>query len=125
MMMVLAIAAGGALGAVLRYGVMVVAVRLFGVGFPAGTLSVNVIGSLLIGLAAGWLMTRGGEDMILRGFVITGCLGAFTTFSAFSLDVMGLLERQQLTSAAAYILASVILSLLAAFAGLMITRGGV
>ncbi len=122
MMVVLAVAAGGALGAVLRYGVVMAATRLFGAGFPVGTLSVNVIGSLCIGLMAGWLLARGGEEAVLRGFVITGCLGAFTTFSAFSLDVMGLIERQHFGLAALYVAASVVLSVLACFAGLTLMR---
>ena len=108
------VAAGGALGAVARY----VAVGLF--SFPLGTLTVNVLGSFLIGVAF-VLLPKGGWSP----FLITGVLGGFTTFSAFSLDTLKLIETGKLGPAFGYIAASVILSLAAAAIGVFLARGAV
>lgn len=117
----LQVALGGALGAVGRYGVGRAAASLFGPGFPAGTLFVNVAGCLAMGFLAAWLALRGGQH--LAPFLLTGVLGGFTTFSAFALDTLTLWERGQGVLAAGYVVGSVLLSLLAVIAGLAIGRG--
>lgn len=117
-MTLLMVAAGGALGASLRYLTVAWAGRAFGLGFPAGTMIVNVLGSLLIGLLAVALMERfPGAWGRYAPFLITGVLGGFTTFSAFSLDALYLLERGRIEAAAVYIGGSVLLSILAVWAG--------
>ncbi len=97
---------------------------MFGCGFPYGTMIVNIVGSLLMGLLAGYFAARTGIPQHLRLFLTTGILGGFTTFSAFSLDAALLIERHAYWSAAAYMLGSVILSLVALFAGLSLFRIG-
>ena len=96
----------------------VVAVAWLGAGFPWGTLAVNAIGSLAIGALAG-ADVEGGARLLL----VTGVLGGFTTFSAFSLDALTLWERGQASLAAAYVAGSVILSLAGIFAGVVAARG--
>ena len=120
----LIVAAGGALGAVARYGIGLGAVRLFPAAqWPWGTLAVNVAGGLLMGLLAGWLAFRGGVHAeSLRLFAAVGVLGGFTTFSAFSLETALMIERRQLAMAGGYVAASVILSIAALFLGLMVAR---
>lgn len=118
------VAAGGALGAAGRYLTNVAATRLFGIGFPWGTLTVNVVGSLAMGLAIGWLARRSQGDMVLSLFLTTGILGGFTTFSAFSLDAFSLWQRGDAGLAFAYVTGSVVLSFAAVFAGLTIMRAG-
>ena len=120
----LIVAAGGALGAVARYGIGLGAVRLFPAAqWPWGTLAVNVVGGLLMGLLAGWLAFRGGAHAeSLRLFAAVGVLGGFTTFSAFSLETALMIERRQLAMAGGYVAASVILSIAALFLGLMVAR---
>ena len=115
---------GAGIGGALRHGVNLSAARLFGLGFPLGTIIVNVAGSLLMGLLAGYFAFRTGVPQHMRLFLTTGILGGFTTFSAFSLDAALLMERHAYWSAAAYILGSVILSLVALFAGLSLFRIG-
>lgn len=116
----LIVAAGGALGAVARYGVG----RLLpATGWPWGTLTVNVVGGLLMGLLAGWLAFRGGaQGETLRLFAAVGLLGGFTTFSAFSLETALMIERRQFAMAGGYVALSVVLSIAALFAGLMVAR---
>ena len=120
----LIVAAGGALGAVARYGVGVWTLRLFPTTqWPWATLAVNVVGGLLMGLLAGWLAFRGGaQSESLRLFAAVGVLGGFTTFSAFSLEAALMIERRQTAMAGGYVLASVILSIAALFLGLMVAR---
>ena len=122
----LLIAAGGALGAVARYGVGVWAVRLFpATQWPWGTLAVNIVGGLLMGLLAGWLALKAGTGVDherLRLLLGVGLLGGFTTFSAFSLETALMIERRQMGLAAGYVSLSVVLSVAALFAGLMIAR---
>lgn len=120
----LIVAAGGALGAVARYGVGVWAQRLLPTAqWPWATLTVNVVGGLLMGLLAGWLAFRGGaHSESLRLFAAVGVLGGFTTFSAFSLEAALMIERRQLAMAGGYVAASVVLSIAALFIGLMVAR---
>ncbi|OYW58546.1 MAG: protein CrcB [Bosea sp. 12-68-7] len=115
---------GAGLGGVLRHGINLVSPRWFGTGFPAGTLLINILGSALMGLIAGWLAfkTEAGWSQHARLFLTTGILGGFTTFSAFSLDAVLLWERGESGLAVAYVLGSVILSLAALLAGLALVR---
>ncbi|WP_332659642.1 fluoride efflux transporter CrcB [Brevundimonas sp.] len=116
----LIVAAGGALGAVARYGVA----RLVpSTGWPWATLTTNVVGGLLMGALVGWLAFRGGlHSESLRLFAAMGVLGGFTTFSAFSLETALMIERREFALAAGYVAASVVLSIAALFIGLMVAR---
>ena len=118
----LLIAAGGACGSVARHGFNQLAMKWLGTTFPWGTFGVNVLGSLLIGLLAGPLAYKTDWPQELRLFMVVGVLGGFTTFSAFSLDAVLLLERGALLTAGLYIAGSVVLSIAATFAGLLIFR---
>jgi CrcB protein len=111
---------GAGIGGALRHGVNLAAARLFGLGFPFGTLIVNVAGSFAMGLLAGYFAYRMGVPQHFRLFLTTGVLGGFTTFSAFSLDAALLMERHAYGVAAAYVAASVAVSLAALFAGLAV-----
>lgn len=122
MLNIVLVAAGGAIGSVLRYLVGLAAARSLGPAFPFGTLTVNLVGGFLIGLVAGVFAMRADAPQELRVFLITGCLGGFTTFSAFSLDVVTLLERGDSGLAALYLLVSVGFSIAAVFAGLALMR---
>ena len=114
---------GGGLGAAARHGINRAGLALLGPGFPWWTLAINVAGGFAIGLLAG-LFGAWETSQNMRLFLITGVLGGFTTFSAFSLDALTLWERGAFREAALYILGSVILSLAAAAVGLMVTRAG-
>ena len=116
----LQVALGGAIGASARYGVNILAARITP-SLPLGTLTVNVLGCLAMGLLASLLALRGGQH--LAPLLLTGVLGGFTTFSAFALDTMTLWERGAGGMAIGYVLASVVLSLVAVMAGLAIGRG--
>jgi len=105
---VLMVALGGALGAVARYGLGIAVFRLTGPGFPLGVLSANVIGSFLMGVFVVLAAQRGLTH--LSPFVMTGLLGGFTTFSAFSLETMTLVERGAWGQAGLYVVLSVLLS---------------
>ncbi len=113
---------GGAIGAGMRFLVGTAALRLMGPGFPYGTFFVNVAGSLAMGLLIGFFVRRTGTTPEIKIFLTTGLLGGFTTFSAFSLDAINLWERGQTVLAAGYVMGSVVISLAALIAGLMITR---
>lgn len=115
------IAIGGSLGAVSRHLLGEQSRRLWGSDFPFGTMTVNIIGSLLMGLLMGWLLTRQGSEH-LRLFLATGFLGGFTTFSAFSLDAINLLERKAYTPFMIYVGGSVIIAIVALWIGLIIAR---
>ena len=120
MMTFLSVALGGAIGASARFAVNLAAARLFGMGFPVGTLCVNVLGSFAMGVLAVVLLDRASP---LAPFLLTGVLGGFTTFSAFALDTTVLWQRGDSGLAMGYVLASVVLSLAAVSAGLAIGRG--
>ena len=122
-MLYLIVFLGAGIGGALRHGVNVGASRLYGFGFPYGTLIVNIVGSFAMGLLAGYFAYRPGVvDQHTRLFLTTGILGGFTTFSAFSLDTALLIERHCYWLAAAYVAGSVISGLLALFAGLLLFR---
>lgn len=116
------VALGGAIGASARYGVASIAIRLMGPNFPWGTLTVNVVGSLAMGLLVEALALRFSVSPEVRVLLVTGFLGGFTTFSAFSLDAANLIEKHSYGPAAVYVLTSVLLSVGALFLGLMIGR---
>ncbi len=116
----LQVALGGALGASLRYLTGVATLRLMGSGFPWGTLTVNVLGSFAMGVLVVTLAHLGGNRF--APLLMTGLLGGFTTFSAFSLDAVTLYERGEVALAGGYVAASVVLSLAALFAGLLVAR---
>ena len=113
---------GGGIGAALRHGVNLAAARLSGTAFPYGTMTVNVVGSLVMGLLAAYFAFRGDASQHWRLFLTTGILGGFTTFSAFSLDVALLYERGELGLAALYVAVSVAASIAALFAGFALVR---
>ncbi len=113
---------GAGLGGAMRHGVNVLAAHTLGIGFPYGTLAVNIIGSLIMGLLAGYFAFRGDASQHWRLFLTTGTLGGFTTFSAFSLDSALLWERGESAMAAFYIGASVAVSIAALFTGLLVVR---
>lgn len=117
-----AIGLGGAIGAIMRHGVNVASMKFFGDGFPWGTLSVNVLGSFVMGVLIAIFAHYWQPSPALRVFLVTGLLGAFTTFSTFSLDASVLYERGALAPAAFYVMGSVVLSIGALFMGLMIIR---
>jgi fluoride exporter len=113
------VALGGAIGASLRYLAVLAFARAFSGSFPIGTLTVNAVGSLAMGVLFVILTARGST---LHPFLLTGILGGFTTFSAFSLDAVALYESGQPMQAAVYVAASVILSLAALMFGAAIAR---
>ena len=120
----LLVALGGALGSMARYGVGLGAARLFPAStWPWGTLTVNVVGGLVMGLLVGWMGLRAdaGQET-LRVFAAVGLLGGFTTFSAFSLETALMIERREYGLAGAYVLLSVVLAVAALMAGLMLAR---
>lgn len=122
MNMILSIVAGGALGSVLRHFAGRGALALFGDAFPYGTLFVNIVGSFIMGVLVGLFAQVFNPSQEMRAFLTVGLLGGFTTFSSFSLDVVTLYERGETLSAILYIALSLILSLAAIFAGLLLTR---
>ena len=121
LMTLLQVALGGAIGSSARYLTSVGAMRLIGPGFPWATLAVNVVGSFLMGVLVVVLAHKSGTR--LAPFLMTGILGGFTTFSAFSLDALTLYERGQIALAGFYVTASVVFSLAAIVAGMALTRG--
>ncbi len=122
MISLLLVTLGGALGAGARYLVGKAMLGWLGADYPWGTLTVNVIGGLAMGVLAGMLSrsTAGEQARLLLG---VGVLGGFTTFSAFSLELVTMVERGAMLTAMGYALASVVGAMLALFAGLAMTRG--
>ena len=122
-MLYLIVFLGAGIGGALRHGINVASVRLFGYGFPFGTLVVNILGSFLMGVLAGYFAFRPGINQHVRLFLTTGILGGFTTFSAFSLDTALLIERHAYGMAAGYVVGSVAAAIAALFFGLAMFRG--
>ncbi|MBC2773854.1 fluoride efflux transporter CrcB [Rhizobium sp. AQ_MP] len=119
---ILLVAVGGAAGSVARYLTGIAMTRLLGPGFPWGTITVNIIGSFIIGLLTEMMARKFSAPLELRLLLVVGFLGGFTTFSSFSLDTMALFERGEGLTAFVYVAASVLLSLAAAFGGLALGR---
>ncbi|MCW1406918.1 fluoride efflux transporter CrcB [Rhizobium sp. 1AS11] len=122
MIQALLVAVGGAIGSLLRYYVGQWALRLMGPAFPWGTLAVNVVGCFVIGVFAELIARKFNASVELRLLLITGFLGGFTTFSAFSLDAISLFERGEAVAGGIYIASSVGLSMAAVIAGLAVMR---
>ena len=118
---ILSVAAGGAVGASLRYLTGLLTIRVIGPGYPWGTIAVNIIGSFVMGAIVVILAAKGGTHRYAP-LLMTGLLGGFTTFSAFSLDFANMWERGDTQAAMLYVLASVVLSILALFGGLAVAR---
>jgi CrcB protein len=118
----LAVFIGGGIGAALRHGVNRAALAWLGPAFPWGTLIVNILGGLAMGLLAELFLVKGGGSQEWRLFLATGILGGFTTFSAFSLDAALMWERGEHAVLAAYVAGSVVLSIAALFAGMAAVR---
>lgn len=113
---------GARIGGAARHAVNLSAARQLGTAFPFGTLTVNVVGSLLMGLIAGWFAFKGDASQHWRLFLTTGILGGFTTFSAFSLDAALLWDRHDVLSMLVYVVASVFVSIACLMAGLLLMR---
>ena len=122
MIQTLSIAAGGAAGALLRFWVSTGTYALLGRGFPYGTLAVNVIGSLLMGFLYVFFLERMTVSPEIRGAILIGLLGAFTTFSTFSIETLNLIEQADYTKAVLNMLISVAACLFAAWLGLTVGR---
>jgi CrcB protein len=117
-----AVAVGGALGSLARYGTMIWVGRLLGAGFPFGTLTVNVIGGFIMGVLVELMALVWSPSELMRAFLTVGILGGYTTFSTFSVDVWLLLDKGLYGPAILYMVASVILSVAALVVGLTLTR---
>lgn len=123
MMGFLIVFTGAGIGGAFRHGVNLLAARWVGTSFPYGTLTINIVGSMVMGLCAAYFAFKAGDaSQPWRLFLTTGILGGFTTFSAFSLDVAVLWERGDMLGAALYVLGSVVLSILALFLALWLAR---
>lgn len=121
-MLYLIVFIGAGIGGALRHGVNIGATKLLGYGFPFGTFIVNVVGSFVMGLLAGFFAYRAGVPQHVRLFLTTGLLGGFTTFSTFSLDAALLIERHSIMMAAGYMIGSVAAGIAALFFGLAMFR---
>jgi CrcB protein len=119
---VLAIAAGGAIGAVLRHFLNSAVIGMVGGNFPWGILTINILGSLVMGLLIGFFAQFYDPGQTVKAFLTVGVLGGFTTFSSFSLDTVMLFERGAFMQAAAYVGASVFVSLAALAGGMYLMR---
>jgi CrcB protein len=113
---------GGGLGSTLRYTVNIVCPRFFGTDFPYHTFIINITGSTVMGLIAGYLAFKGDAAQSWRLFLMTGILGGYTTFSAYSLDAALLYERGEIGLALFYVIGSVVFSIAGLFAGLALVR---
>ncbi len=122
MKMLVAVAMGGALGALGRYFVVSQVGHWFGSGFPLGTLTVNIVGSFAMGLLIESMALVWSTSLEMRGFLAVGLLGAFTTFSTFSMEVVLLSQRGEMAQAAVYVVLSCGLCIGGLFAGLQLAR---
>lgn len=122
MVTILAIALGAAIGANVRYGISLWAVQRFGAGFPYGTLIVNIVGCLLIGLIMGLATTRLPISVYWQRLLVTGLLGGLTTFSSFGYETYGLIEANRWNTAIINMLVSIVLGLIAVFIGVALAR---
>jgi CrcB protein len=113
---------GGGLGAALRHFINVVSARVLGTAFPYHTFIINITGSTVMGLIAGYLAFKGEASQPWRLFLMTGILGGYTTFSAYSLDAALLYERGEIGLALFYVVGSVVFSIAGLFAGLALMR---
>jgi len=113
---------GAGIGGALRHAVNVLASRAMRPDLPVATFAVNLVGSLAAGVIAGYLAPRGEDATTIRLFAMTGVLGGFTTFSAYSLELTRMMERGAMSTAFVYAAGSILLSVLAVFAGFAITR---
>jgi CrcB protein len=113
---------GGGLGASLRHAVNMASTRTLGTAFPYHTFIINISGSIVMGLIAGYLAFKGGATQHWRLFLMTGILGGYTTFSAFSLDTALLYERGEVGLAVLYVVGSVAISIAGLFGGLALVR---
>ena len=123
-MNILLVAIGAAIGATLRYTIIRFFFYLNIVTFPYGTLVVNIVGSFLIGFLAFWLVNRYLHNEMVRLFLIVGVLGAFTTFSSFSLDTLRLLLQNRYLAVILYVFSSVFVCVIAAFLGMLTAKLG-
>jgi CrcB protein len=113
---------GGGLGSTLRHIINVASARILGTAFPYHTFIINITGSTVMGLIAGYLAFKGEASQPWRLFLMTGILGGYTTFSAFSLDAVLLYERGETGLALLYVLGSVVLSIMGLVGGLALVR---
>lgn len=113
---------GGAIGSMLRYAASILSLKMGFTNFPLGTLTINILGSLCIGIVIGLLAHVQNWSEEIRLFTVVGILGGFTTFSAFSLDTVLLFERGQYLYAGLYVAGSVLVSIAATFLGLFLIR---
>ncbi|MCK5296681.1 MAG: fluoride efflux transporter CrcB, partial [Alphaproteobacteria bacterium] len=118
----MAVAAGGAIGSMGRYLVSMQALKLFGTAFPWGTMSVNVIGSFIMGAVVELMTVKWNVSEEVRNLVLVGILGGFTTFSSFSLDFVRMMEKQQVTEAFIYLAGSIMIGVSALLAGFSLLR---
>lgn len=122
MLNIVLVAVGGAFGSVCRYLTGILMTRLMGPAFPWGTITVNIVGSFAIGLLTELVARRFDASLEMRLLLVVGILGGFTTFSSFSLDTVALIEKGAVSSAVIYVFASVVVSLMATFAGFAVGR---
>ncbi|NIZ03188.1 fluoride efflux transporter CrcB [Thalassospira lucentensis] len=122
-LLIASIALGGAIGAVARHSVSVMMGSIMGSGFPWGTLTVNIVGSFLMGALIELSALKLSLTPEVRALLVTGFLGAFTTFSTFSLDVATLYERGSLGLSALYVMVSVVVGISALFGAIALVRG--
>ncbi|KQZ54981.1 protein CrcB [Rhizobium sp. Root149] len=122
MLNIVLVAVGGAFGSVCRYLTGILMTRLMGPAFPWGTITVNIVGSFAIGLLTELVARRFDASLEMRLLLVVGILGGFTTFSSFSLDTVALIEKGAVSSAVIYVFSSVVVSLMATFAGFAVGR---